>query len=506
MSKYILQIQNVTKEFPGVRALDKVNVQVEEGTIHGLVGENGAGKSTLMKILSGVYPHGEFQGDIIIGGQHVKFSNVRDSEKKGVGIIYQELMLFPELSIAENILVRRCGNIVNWERVNEEALKWMQLVGLDDPPETLVKNIGVGKQQLVEIAKALSLNTKILILDEPTAALTEKEVEHLLERLQELKKRGVTCIYISHKLVEVMNICDEVTVLRDGKTISTNPIGELDENKIISKMVGRDFTDRFPPREPVRQNADGGYDLAFELKNWNLYNYNDKQVLRDISFQVRKGEILGIAGLMGAGRTELVSSLFGDAKGSLSGEMYINGKLARIKKPSDAIKEGLGLVTEDRKFNGLNLIDNIENNVIMPSLKKLTKFGVVNQNESIKQSRKYTQRVKVKAPSLETLAKNLSGGNQQKVIIAKWLMVNPQILMFDEPTRGIDVGVKYEIYNIMNELKRAGITIIMVSSELPEILGMSDRIIVLRDGAITGEFENDNITEEMVMQKASWSE
>ncbi len=500
MSQYILEINDITKEFPGVKALSAVNMQIKKGHIHGLVGENGAGKSTLMKILSGVYPKGEYGGEIKIDGQTVAFKTIKDSEKAGIGIIYQELMLIPGLSIAENIFLGRCDNIVNWDKMNSDAALWMQQVGLDAKPTTLVKDIGVGKQQLVEIAKALSLNTKLLILDEPTAALTETEVAHLLKKLDDIRKQGVTCIYISHKLEEVLSICDRVTVLRDGVTISTDDIAQIDEHKMISKMVGRDFSDRFPPK--IKRASD---EVVFEAKNINLTEFGNPQrsILKDVSFQVRKGEILGIAGLMGAGRTELVNSLFGDFKGRMTGEVWIEGKQAAIKTPLDAIKSGLGLATEDRKSNGLNLIASIADNITMASLSKFSRGGVIDQNRVIQECGEISQRIQIKSSSLEMLAMNLSGGNQQKVVLAKWLMLSPKVLIIDEPTRGIDVGAKYEIYVLMNELKKQGMAIIMVSSELPEVLGMSDRIIVLKEGAVTGEFENEEITEEMVMERAT---
>ena len=500
MSQYILEMDNVTKEFPGVKALDNVTIHIKKGEIHGLVGENGAGKSTLMKILSGVYPKDTYAGTVKIDGEVQRFSNIRESEKAGIGIIYQELMLVPELSIAENIYIGRTENIIKWDSLNKDAKSWMQQMGLDESPETLIKNIGVGKQQLVEIIKALSVNANILILDEPTAALTETEVRHLHNKLSELKDKGVTCIYISHKLEEVLKICDRVTIIRDGSTVGTYGIEELDEKKMISKMVGRDFSNRFPPKV----NCGTGV-AALEVKSLSLTDYNNPQkyVLKDISFKVNHGEILGIAGLMGAGRTELVSSIFGYFQGHMSGGIFIDGKPVKIKNPEDAINAGMGMVTEDRKFNGINLIATIQDNMIMASLKKLSRHGILDENKCIKNCQDLQKRIKIKASSLEMLAMNLSGGNQQKVILAKWLMLNPKVLIIDEPTRGIDVGAKYEIYCLMNEMKEQGISIVMVSSELPEILGMSDRIIVLKEGRITGDFENcADITEEVLMQGA----
>ena len=500
MSQYILEMDNITKEFPGVKALDSVQIQVKKGHIHGLVGENGAGKSTLMKILSGVYTKGDYTGEIRLEGNPISFRSVKDSEKAGISIIYQELMLIPELSIAENVFLGRCGNIINWHKVNSETKKWMDEVGLEDSPTTLIKDIGVGKQQLVEIAKALSLNTKLLILDEPSAALTEREVKHLLNKLNDIRNNGVTCIYISHKLEEILAICDEVTILRDGRTVCSSPISELDEKKIISRMVGRDFTHRFPPKISCAQDI-----IALEIKDVCLTQFGnpEKYILQDINFHVKKGEIVGIAGLMGAGRTELVNSIFGDFKGELSGDVFISGQKKNIKSPRDAINNGLGLVTEDRKFNGLNLITSIKNNITMASLDRFCDLGVINENKAIEASDQIAKKLKIKATSLEVLAMNLSGGNQQKVVLAKWLLVNPSVLIIDEPTRGIDVGAKYEIYLLMNELKKQGIAIVMVSSELPEILGMSDRIVVLRQGRVAGEFENLDITEEIVMESAT---
>lgn len=500
MPDYILEIDNVTKEFPGVKALDNVNIRIKKGEIHGLVGENGAGKSTLMKILSGVYPKGTYAGEVRVNGEVAHFTDTRDSEKASIGIIYQELMLIPELSIAENIFLGRTGNIINWEKINREARQWMDTLGLDEDPETLIKNIGVGKQQLVEIAKALSLNANILILDEPTAALTEAEVKHLLGKMMEIKASGVTCIYISHKLEEVLEICDRVTIIRDGISVGTYDIDELDEKKMISRMVGRDFSHRFPPRV----HASGGK-IALEVRGLSLSRFDNpaKHILKDISFFVRRGEILGIAGLMGAGRTELVNSIFGDFKGIMTGEVLVDEKPVKIRGPLDAINAGLGLVTEDRKGNGLNCIASLQDNMILASLRIFSPHGVLDMNRCIMRCKEMQDRIRIKAPNLEMPAGKLSGGNQQKVCLAKWLLPQSKVLIVDEPTRGIDVGAKYEIYTLLNELKQAGMAIIMVSSELPEILGMSDRVIVLKEGMITGVFDNDQITEEMLMEKAT---
>lgn len=501
MSDYILEIKHVTKEFPGVKALSDVCLNVERGEIHGLVGENGAGKSTLMKILSGVYPKGTYEGEVCINGKPAIFKTVKDAEKASIGIIYQELMLVPELSIAENIFLGRLYKYVNWDKVNSEAKKYIDILGLNESPVTPVKDIGVGKQQLVEIAKALAKNVKFLILDEPTASLTETEIKHLLQILRELRNEGVTCIYISHKLNEVLDICDRITVLRDGMTIGTYPAAEMTENAIISRMVGRDFSDRFPPRPDAQPG-----DVVFEVRNMTITKFGDpdKKIIDDVSFSLRSGEVLGISGLMGAGRTELVNTIFGDFRGTVQhGEILVGGAPVKITAPLDAIKAGISLATEDRKHNGLNLIADIETNILMPSLKRFVKGGVIQDKYAALQCEELSQKLRIKAPSIKTVVNNLSGGNQQKTVLAKWLLPKPKVLIIDEPTRGIDVGAKYEIYNLMNQLKAEGMAIIMVSSELPEILGMSDRILVLSEGRVTAELENHaGLTEEQLMEKA----
>ena len=500
MAEYALEMQNITKVFPGVKALDNVNFRVVRGHVHGLVGENGAGKSTLMKILSGVYPAGTFDGKILINGQEAEFKNVKESEAAGIGLIHQERMLFPDLSIAENITLPLFKGLVSKDKMYTDAKHYMDEVGFFIEPDITVRNIGVAKQQLVEIAKALALNTRILVLDEPTAALTDKEIDSLMNLLERLRDKGVTCIFISHKLDEVLRICDEVTVLRDGKTIDTKPIEELDERKIIAMMVGRDMTNRFPPKKKCATD-----EIVLEVKNMNLMDFDipDRYVLKDINFNLKRGEVLGIAGLMGAGRTELVNSIFGDFKGRMSGEIYIEGKQVKIRNTADAIEIGIGLATEDRKSNGLILGASVENNLLVPSIDKYSKNGVMQEGEIIRDANDMVKKVSLKTPSLETAVMNLSGGNQQKVVVGKWLLATPKILIFDEPTRGIDVGAKYEIYCLINELKTQGISIIMVSSELPEILGVSDRIIVIREGQISGEFDGDTATEVQIMEVAT---
>jgi D-xylose transport system ATP-binding protein len=495
--EYVLEMENVIKQFPGVLALNNVNMALRQSTILGLVGENGAGKSTLIKILSGVYPYGSYEGRIKINGELRIFKNEREAVNDGIAVIYQELMLFPELTIAENISMPKLSMFVNRDDMHSHALRWMKEVGLQENPETQIKNLGVGKQQLVEIAKVLSLEAKILILDEPTASLTDRDTEHLLALLNELRQKGVSCIYISHKIKEVLSISDDITVLRDGKIIGTQSAHELDDQKIIKMMVGRDMTNRFPAKLPVLFD-----DVVLEVRDITIKRFDSgKTMLNNINFRLKRGEILGIAGLMGAGRTELVNSIFGDFKGNFSGEVIMEGKKLQIKKPQDAINAGIGLITEDRKKNALNLIGTTKDNIVMVNLDEYTYMGVVNENQVIHSVGEIAQKTKIKAPSLETKVMNLSGGNQQKVVIAKWLLAQSKVLIFDEPTRGIDVGAKYEIYTLMNELKQQGIGIIMVSSELPEILGMSDRILVLNTGNITAEFKGEEATEETIMEK-----
>jgi D-xylose transport system ATP-binding protein len=504
---YILQVEDLTKEFPGVVALDRVSLNVKQGEIHAVIGENGAGKSTLMKVLSGVYPHGTYEGRVIIDGVERHFRNVRESEEVGIAIIYQELLLVKQLSIAENIFLGtskadRLG-VINWDQVNHKAGEWLHYVGLEEPPTTIVGDLGLAKQQLVEITKALSKDARILILDEPTAALSENEVVHLANILRELKQKGVTSIYISHKIQEVLQLSDTVTILRDGKTVHTAPTAELNERRIVSMMVGREFSNRFPERK--RQKND---QVILDVKNWSLTRPGSpgQYTFEDVSFQLHRGEILGIAGLMGAGRTELVNSLFGIYHGSLTGELSVVGRKVRIRSPEDAIRSGIGLLTEDRKRFGLNLVGSIKNNISMASTARFSNHGYINEDEEIRECEKHVDNLKIKITSLNDLVSKLSGGNQQKVILARWLMVNPTILLVDEPTRGIDVGTKYEIYLLMDALLQNGIGIVMVTSELPEALAMSDRVLVMREGRIVKEFDYRNLTEESIMNYATGSE
>ncbi|GGJ58093.1 putative multiple sugar transport system ATP-binding protein [Anoxybacillus voinovskiensis] len=502
MSQFILEMRGITKEFPGVKALENVNLQVKEGEIHALCGENGAGKSTLMKVLSGVYPYGTYSGDILFKGGVCKFKDIKQSEELGIVIIHQELALIPYLSIAENIFL---GNeqakrgVINWNETIVKTKELLKKVGLNESPHTLVGNLGVGKQQLVEIAKALSKEVKLLILDEPTAALNEDDSENLLRLLLEFKKQGMTAIIISHKLNEISKVADSITILRDGKTIETLDMRKdhVTEDRIIKGMVGRDLTNRYPKREP---NIG---EVIFEVKNWNVYHplHNERKVIDDVNFYIRKGEIVGIAGLMGAGRTELAMSIFGKSYGKkISGQIFKNGYEIDVSDVSKAIENGIAYVTEDRKGNGLILMDDIRKNITLSRLNKVAKKFVVDENKEIVESEKYRERLKIKTPSIFQKTEKLSGGNQQKVVLSKWIFAQPDILILDEPTRGIDVGAKYEIYTIINQLAQDGKGILLVSSELPEILGMCDRIYVMCEGRITGELSRDEATQENLMK------
>lgn len=502
----ILEMRDITKEFPGVKALDQVNFQVKQGEIHCLVGENGAGKSTLMKVLSGVYPHGKYKGDILFGGEVQKFGRIADSEKKGIAIIYQELALIPDMTVYENIFlgheITSAKGLVDWNNTQIEAKKILEKVKLDVNPHAKIVDLGVGVQQLIEIAKALSKDVKLLILDEPTAALNEDDSENLLDLLQDLKKQGVTSIMISHKLKEVISVADTVTVLRDGQTICSlhGDKGEITEKAIIKHMVGREINDIFPKRS-VKNIGD----KVLEVKNWSALDRRlGREVVKDVSFNIRKGEIVGIAGLMGAGRTEFAHSIFGNSRDyMLTGELYLEGNKVQLNTPRKAINKGLAYVSEDRKGNGLILNQDIKQNITHANLQGISKAMVVNQQEEIKIAEKYRKSLKIKAPSIEQTVGNLSGGNQQKVALGKWLFTSPNILILDEPTRGIDVGAKYEIYTIMNELVERGLSVIMISSELPEVLGMSDRVYVMAEGKMTGEMPIEEATQEKIMEMAT---
>ncbi|ALA71942.1 D-ribose transporter ATP-binding protein [Geobacillus stearothermophilus 10] len=501
MQSYILEMKGITKEFPGVRALDNVTFSVRKGEIHALCGENGAGKSTLMKVLSGVYPYGSYDGEIYLEGKEARFRNIKESQEAGIAIIYQELAVVEEMTVAENLFLGHelmRGKYIDWNRLYFEAQKWLQKIGLDIDPETKVRNLTVGKQQLIEIAKALSKNAKIIILDEPTAALTDSDVAILKNILCDLRSQGVTCIYISHKLNEVMELADTVTVLRDGQTISTDRIDLLTEEKIIAKMVGRELNELYP-YEPRN--------IGKEVLKVDHYSVVDEQtgreVIHDVSFSLKAGEILGISGLMGSGRTELFTSLFGAYHGKKKGTVWIDGKQVDIRRPAEAIQYGMAYVSEDRKKYGLVLEMDIIKNSTLVALKKVTKWNVIDHALEVKQAEEITKRMKLKAPTLEAKVSQLSGGNQQKVVLSKWLLNSPKILILDEPTRGIDVGAKYEIYKIINELASQGVGIVLISSELPEVMGMSDRILVMSEGRITGEFQRHEATQERIMTCAT---
>ncbi|MCX7773531.1 MAG: sugar ABC transporter ATP-binding protein [Clostridia bacterium] len=505
MESYILEMKNISKQFPGVKALDNVNFRVKKGEIHCLVGENGAGKSTLMKVLSGVYPHGSYQGDIVLNGAVQKFNGISDSEEAGIAIIYQELALIPEMTIFDNIFLGheiKKGMVIDENETIQRASEVLRKVRVNIHPSTKIKDLGVGNQQLVEIAKALSKNVKLLILDEPTAALNEDDSLNLLKLIKELKQQGVTSIMISHKLKEVISIADTITVLRDGKTIcSLDAIkAPVSENEIIKNMVGREI-DNIYPKRPEPQIGD----VCLEVRNWNAYDpQKGRKILHNVNINVRKGEIVGISGLMGAGRTELALSIFGNPRGyKLQGDLIIKGKKRAFHHPSEAIKAGVAYVTEDRKGDGLILIQDIKRNITLANLKALAKLGVINDNEEVKVANEYKASINIKAPTVEQTVGNLSGGNQQKVSVAKWLFADPDILILDEPTRGIDVGAKYEIYTIMNKLVEQGMSIIMISSDLLEVLGMSDRIYVVAEGKVTGEIKASEASEEKIMEMAT---
>ena len=504
METPILEMKSITKEFPGVKALDNVTFSVRRGEIHCLVGENGAGKSTLMKVLSGVHPYGTYSGDIFIEGELQKFNGIRDSERAGIAIIYQELALIPELSVYENIFLGNeitNGVVIDSNESISQAVDILKKVGLDVNPLTKIKNLGVGKQQLIEIAKALKKKVKILILDEPTAALNETDSDNLLRLIRGLKEQGVTSILISHKLREVLEIADTITVLRDGKTVTTLDVqkDKVNEPILIKHMVGRSIDNVFPKREKVKVGKE-----LLRLENWSAYSYAlGRDILKNVNISVHAGEIVGIAGLMGSGRTELAKSIFGNPDHyRLSGKVFINGQEQKFRNPNDAIKSSMAYVTEDRKGNGLILIEDVKQNISLANLKEITVGGVINENEEILVANKYCSELNIKTPTVQQKVRNLSGGNQQKVSLGKWLFVKPGIMILDEPTRGIDVGAKYEIYTIMNSLVEQGMSIIMISSELPEILGMSDRIYIMSAGKIKGEMPVEDASQESIMALA----
>ena len=506
MAGPVLEMRSIVKTFPGVKALSDVTLTVRQGEVHAICGENGAGKSTLMKVLSGVHPHGTYEGDILFEGDVVQFKDIRASEQHGIVIIHQELALVPFLSIAENIFLgneHASGGFINWNDTLKHATELLRRVGLSDHPETRITDIGVGKQQLVEIAKALSKKVKLLILDEPTAALNDEDSGKLLDLILELKKQGITSIIISHKLNEIRKVADSVTILRDGQTIETLDVKapETTEDRIISGMVGRDLDHRFPERTPYEGEVDAA--PALEIRNWTVHHPIDQQrkVVDDVSINVRRGEIVGIAGLMGAGRTELAMSVFGRTYGRhAGGQVFKDGKEIRTKTVAEAVEHGIAYVTEDRKHYGLNLIDNINRNISLTALNKVAKHGVVDEHEERKVAERFRKSMNIKAPTVFETVGRLSGGNQQKVVLSKWIFAGPEVLILDEPTRGIDVGAKYEIYTVIDQLAAEGKAVVFISSELPELLGMCDRIYTMAAGRLTGEVPRAQATQEVLMR------
>ena len=502
MEDYILQLKDIGKSFPGVRALDGVTFNVKRGHVHALVGENGAGKSTLIKIICGLYGYGSYDGEMIYNGKTAKFKNIVEVEKAGIACIHQELNLCRDLSVMENIYLNekpsRFG-IINYDQMNVDAYNALKRIGLADDnvtTETIVKNLGIGQQQMVEIAKALAKDAKLLILDEPTAPLTEAEVDVLLGIVDKLRSEGVTCIYISHRLEEVMRIADDITVIRDGQHIETRPRSQMEKQDMINLMVGRELTQLFPREEHVRG------EVGFEVSHYNVPHpdIEGRNLIKDVSFKAYKGEILGFSGLMGAGRTELFTALFGAYRTKGSGSIKMNGQEVTFKNPTDALKKGFFIISEDRKQYGLNLIMSIKENITLASLDKVSKAGILNNNKELIYSDKYIKDIRIKTPNAEVAVNTLSGGNQQKVVLAKAMMCEPKVVVFDEPTRGIDVGAKTEIYKLMNQMVADGVVVIMISSEMEEILGMSDRIYTVAQGRITGEFDYREATQESLMQ------
>ncbi|WP_138898670.1 multiple monosaccharide ABC transporter ATP-binding protein [Streptomyces chryseus] len=499
-------MRSIVKTFPGVKALSDVTLTVARGEVHAVCGENGAGKSTLMKVLSGVHPHGSYEGDILFDGEHCAFKDIRASEAHGIVIIHQELALVPYLSLAENIFL---GNeharrgVISWNETLKHAAALLRRVGLREHPQTRVADIGVGKQQLVEIAKALAKEVKLLILDEPTAALNDADSAQLLRLIGELKEQGITSIIISHKLNEIAAVADSVTILRDGRTIETLNVGapETTEERIIRGMVGRDLDHRFPERTPYE--GDPGARPALEVRDWTVHHPIDQQrkVVDGVSLHVRRGEIVGVAGLMGAGRTELAMSVFGRSYGrNISGTVLKDGEEIRTRTVPEAIGHGIAYVTEDRKHYGLNLIDTIGRNITLSALPKVARRGVVDEHEETRVAESYRRSMNIKAPTVFEQVGRLSGGNQQKVVLSKWIFAGPDVLILDEPTRGIDVGAKFEIYSVIDRLAAEGKAVVFISSELPELLGMCDRVYTMSAGRLTGEIARADATQEVLMR------
>ncbi|BAK20712.1 L-arabinose transport ATP-binding protein AraG (TC 3.A.1.2.2) [Melissococcus plutonius ATCC 35311] len=499
MAEYILEMKNIVKEFSGVRALNNVNLKIEQGEVHALCGENGSGKSTLMNVLSGLYPFGSYEGEIIYKGETCKFKSIRDSEEKGIVIIHQELALSPYLSIKENIFL---GNeqeklgVIDWDLTEKKTIELLKKVGLKINPNTLVSQIGVGQQQLVEIAKAFSRSVQLLILDEPAAALNEAESENLLKLIKEFQRQGITSIIISHKLNEIVEVADRITIIRDGQSIETLPKEHITEEKIIKGMVGRELTNRYPERHPKIGKT------YFEVRDWTVHHPIDtNRIINDhLNFSIHQGEIVGIAGLMGAGRTEFATSIFGHSYGSaISGQVFKDGKEISVNNVPNAIHNGIAYVSEDRKTLGLDLLMDIRENTTLASLNKISHTGVLNKENEILAVEKYQKKMHIKTNSIFQNVSSLSGGNQQKVVLAKWLMTEPDVLFLDELTRGIDIGAKYEIYTIIEEMAASGKCVCIISSELPEVLGMCDRIYTMNEGRFTGEVLRKDANQEVLM-------
>ena len=497
---YILEIKNLTKRFPGVLALSDINLKIIRGHVHALVGENGAGKSTLIKTICGVYAHGTYEGQFFYDSAEMKFKSIHDVDAAGIGCIHQELNLVPEMNVMENIFLNEKPTkygFIDFDKMYIDARALLEQIGMSGTinPETNVKNLGIGQKQMVEIAKALSKDVKLLILDEPTAALTEAEVDVLLNIVEMLRERSVTCVYISHRLDEVMRIADEITVLRDGQTIETRKKTDLTKEQMIQLMVGRELTNIYPRVPHVRGEK------VFEVENFSVSDPDipNKMLISGVSFAAHRGEILGFSGLMGAGRTELFTAIYGDFRERGTGTVKLEDRELHIKSASDALQEGIVIISEDRKRYGLNLLMDIKQNTTMAALKKVSTAGILNQDEEVARSQEYMKSINIAAPNVDTCVANLSGGNQQKVVLAKALFCDPKVVVFDEPTRGIDVGAKYEIYKLMNALVEEGVVVIMISSDMEEMLGMADRVLVMAEGRITGEFDVSEATQEILM-------
>jgi len=500
----ILDIKNVTKQFPGVTALSDVSIQIRRGEIHGICGENGAGKSTLMKILSGVYPWGDYEGTVIYEGEELRLENrsIRQAIEEGIAVVYQELTLVPSMTVGENVFLGKEpveGAGINWDKLYADTQQLLTTYNLDIQPQAIIKYLGVGKMQMTEIAKALAENARVLILDEPTSALTDAEIKKLMEILRTLKEHGVTCIYITHKIEEFFGIADSITVLRDGKVITTQPTENLNREKLVNYMVGREMTERFP-----KGNREPG-EVILQVQDLHAVDpeKSGREVVKGVTFDLRKGEILGIAGLMGSGRTELVMTIFGEYGKITEGAVKLEGRELKVRDSHDAMLEGISLIPEDRKTHGLVLMQSVLKNISLPNLDQFASWFRIDNLAELDASLEFAQSLDIKAPSLHVPCDSLSGGNQQKVVISKWLMSKPKVLIMDDPTRGIDVGTKYEIYKLMNDLAEQGIAIIMISSELEEVLGMSDRVMVMHEGKSAGTLDTADVTQEKIMALAT---